>query len=283
MGHAGIVDAVTFSPDGKRLVSGHRHGTVKLWDVATGQEVRTLKGQTRSVKSLAFSKDGTTLASAAWDGTLRIWDARLLTPEITTEAESVGLLDSLFARPLPKSAVRAAIQNQLHLSDAVRRLALEFIDIYREETDAEKYYAAAWSIIRHPYANIFMVQTAQAQMKAAIDKHQPDDIRFHQGLLDPAHIVLDKYRRGLAIAHYRLGKFWKEHYQEALTALAKCEQKHPHPATLAILAMTQYQVGQQAPAQATLVRLREFMKASPTSAKDQEVHVLLTEAENLLR
>jgi len=212
-----------------------------------------------------------------------------MTPDITTEAEAVGLLDALFARPLPKSAVRAAIQNQLHLSDAVRRLALEFIAVYKEETDAEKYHAAAWPIIRHPYANIFMVQTAQAQMKAAIDKHQPDDIRFRQGLLDPeglldpASTVLDKYRRGLAIAHYRLGKFHKEHYQEALTALAKCEQKHPHPATLAILAMTQYQVGQQAPAQDTLVRLRERMKAFPTSAKDQEVHVLLTEAENLLR
>jgi hypothetical protein len=257
--------------------------------VATGQEVRTLKGQTRSVKSLSFSKDGTKLASAAWDGTVRIWDARPLTPDIATEAEAFGLLDALFARPLPKSAVRDAIQNRLNLEGAVRRLALEFIEVYKEETDAEKYHAAAWPMLRHPYANDFMVQTALAQMQAAIDKHQPDDFRFQQGLLDPqapaasASIVLDRYRRGLAIAHYRLGKFQKEHYQEALTALAKCEQQHPHPATLAILAMTQYQVGQQGPAQDTLVRLREFMKASPTSANNQEVRVFLAEAENLLR
>jgi WD40 repeat protein len=284
MGHAGIVDAVTFSPDGKRLVSGHRNGPVKLWDVATGQEVRTLKGHTRSVKSLAFNKDGTRLLSAAWDGTVRIWDARPLTPDITSEAEAVGLLDSLFARPLPKSAVRAAIQNRLHLGAAVRRLALELIEVYKEETDAEKYHAAAWPVLRHPYSNVFMLQTALAQMQAAIDKHRPDDVRFRDGTLgnSPA-IYLDRYQRGVAIAHYRLGKFQKEHYQEALTALAKCEQKHPHPATLAILAMTHHQLGQKAQAAATLVRLQEFIKASPTLANDQEVRVFLAEAENLLR
>ena len=282
-GHAGIVDAVTFSPDGKRLVSGHRDGTLKIWDYATGQEVRTLKGHTRSVKSLAFSKDGGRLLSGAWDGTVRIWDARPLTPDLTNELEAVGLLDSLFARPLPKNAVRDAIENRLNLAGAVRQQALELIDLYHEVTDAEKYQAAAWPAIRHPYANVFMVQTALAQMQAAIDKHRPDDIRFQQGLLLPAATVLDKYRRGLGIAHYRLGKFQKEHYQQALTALAKCEQKHPHPAMLALLAMTQYQVGQQAPAQATLVRLREFMKSSPSWAEDQEVRNFLIEAENLMR
>jgi tetratricopeptide (TPR) repeat protein len=206
-----------------------------------------------------------------------------LTPDITTEAEAVSLLDGLFARPLPTSTVKDLIQNRLNLSEAVRRLALEFIEVYKEETDAEKYHAAAWSMLRHPYANVFMVQTALDQMQAAIDKHRPDDRRFHQGLLPPAETVLDKYRRGLGIAHYRLGKFQKEHYQQALTALAKCELERPHPATLAILAMTQYQVGQQVPAQAALVRLRELTKSSPFWAEDPEVRILLAEAEKVVR
>lgn len=37
--------AVAFSPNGKQLASaGHNDGSVKLWDVATGQELRSFKG-----------------------------------------------------------------------------------------------------------------------------------------------------------------------------------------------------------------------------------------------
>ena len=40
-------------------------GTVKLWDAATGQEVLTLKGHTKSVNSLSFSPDGRQIATAS--------------------------------------------------------------------------------------------------------------------------------------------------------------------------------------------------------------------------
>ena len=56
--------SVAFSPDGKRLASASRDGTVKVWDAATGQEIRTLKGHTGFVTSVAFSPDGKRLASA---------------------------------------------------------------------------------------------------------------------------------------------------------------------------------------------------------------------------
>uniref|UniRef100_UPI0039C670FC hypothetical protein n=1 Tax=Umezakia ovalisporum TaxID=75695 RepID=UPI0039C670FC len=48
----------------------------KLWDVATQEEIATLKGHSAWVYSVAFSPDGRTLASGSWD-TIKIWQRHL--------------------------------------------------------------------------------------------------------------------------------------------------------------------------------------------------------------
>ncbi|HEY9607250.1 MAG TPA: NB-ARC domain-containing protein [Allocoleopsis sp.] len=65
---------VLFSPDGSTLLSASENQTVKLWDVRTGQCLRTLEGYSNSVLSVALSCGGQLLASSGRDQLLRLWD-----------------------------------------------------------------------------------------------------------------------------------------------------------------------------------------------------------------
>ncbi len=61
------VRSLAFSPRGKRIATGHQGGTLKVWDVATGVELLTLKGNPGDgdVDGVAFSPDGRRIASAS--------------------------------------------------------------------------------------------------------------------------------------------------------------------------------------------------------------------------
>src|SRR5258705_3366973 len=73
-GHSGEVYDVAFSPDGKLFASGSEDRNLKLWDVATSLELRSLEGHTGAIKSIAFSPDGKLIASRSDDKTIQLWD-----------------------------------------------------------------------------------------------------------------------------------------------------------------------------------------------------------------
>ena len=80
-GHVNPVRSLSFSPDGKRIVSisgvaGSTDHTVKLWDVATGEELISLKEQSQEISNILFSPDGSmvTWAASGADPAIKLWD-----------------------------------------------------------------------------------------------------------------------------------------------------------------------------------------------------------------
>ena len=72
-GHAGELNGVVFSPDGRWLASAGDDWTIKLWNLPAGSLSRTLQGHQGDVRAVAFSPDSARVFSVAKDGTHVLW------------------------------------------------------------------------------------------------------------------------------------------------------------------------------------------------------------------
>jgi WD40 repeat protein len=71
--------------------------SVKLWDVASRQNVATLKGHESYVLSVAFSPDGKTLASGSYDKSVKLWDVATRQHVVTLKGHESYVLSVAFS------------------------------------------------------------------------------------------------------------------------------------------------------------------------------------------
>jgi len=62
------------SPDGKLIAAGGWTATIRVWDLAKGEQLRLLRGHAEYITCLQFSPDGRYIASGSADRTVRVWD-----------------------------------------------------------------------------------------------------------------------------------------------------------------------------------------------------------------
>ena len=78
----GVAFTGAFTLDGKQVVTGagnawnnpKKEGTLRLWDLTTGKQVRQFEGHTQDIRRVAISPDGKQLLSGSFDGTMRLWE-----------------------------------------------------------------------------------------------------------------------------------------------------------------------------------------------------------------
>jgi WD40 repeat protein len=70
------VNELAFSQDGRRLATAGGDGTARVWDLGSGELLRTFSGHTGPVTSVAFSPGGGRLATASVDRTAKLWNTQ---------------------------------------------------------------------------------------------------------------------------------------------------------------------------------------------------------------
>jgi WD40 repeat protein len=99
LGHDDSIRAVTFSPDGKTIATGSVDKTIKLWQVETGDLIKTLSDSSNSseyINSVAFNSDGKILVSADEDKTIKLWNVNQGKVIRTLSASSAGVNSAIF-------------------------------------------------------------------------------------------------------------------------------------------------------------------------------------------
>ncbi len=139
-GHSGFVASLAITPDGQRLISGSWDSTIIIWDLNTGNLLRTLVDHEYDVACVAITPDGQQLISSSWDNTIKIWD--LNTSELMPSLEFPELVVFVAITSDGRQLISCQRYNIITVLDLKNRTILKTYEIY--SSDYYYYHYHRW-------------------------------------------------------------------------------------------------------------------------------------------
>jgi WD40 repeat protein len=126
MSYRDLLITLDVSRDGTLALAGYSNGDIILWEILSGDRVRTFRGHTQQITDIAFSPDTRSFASGSWDNTVRVWDTKdgteLLNIPAVVEDETDSDVTAVTFDPLGNAllaAVGAGDIIKFNLSDGI--------------------------------------------------------------------------------------------------------------------------------------------------------------------
>ena len=117
-GHLNSICAVTVTPDGKRIISGSRDKTIRIWDLESGAPIgKPIEGHSNYVTAIAVTPDGKRIISGSYDNTIRVWDLETGTQIGKTIEGHRCVVSSVVITPDGKHIISGSWDNTIRVWD----------------------------------------------------------------------------------------------------------------------------------------------------------------------
>lgn len=127
-GQTGRINEALWGALNQTVISGSEDGTVRLWDVETGKEIKKTQDHKKSVNSLQFSKDGSMVLTASSDGTAKLYDSKTLALMKTYTSDRP--LNSASLSPIQPHVIVGGGQEAMNVTTTSSKVGHFEVDFY---------------------------------------------------------------------------------------------------------------------------------------------------------
>jgi WD40 repeat protein len=205
---------LAYSPDGRTLAAASMHGTVRLWDPASGKLQLQFQAHAHWIYALAYSPNGKLLATAGVDQRIKLWDSATGKPLETSDAPDGPLWNAAFS-PDGKKAATVGMDGVLRLWDTATGKASASILVPPGESSSVAWAPAGTVVaLGNDYGQMYLLDTTTRKSLHALQVHKrrvtclafmPDSQGIVSGSEDQT-LVLTDVKTGKPIRNFKTGQ-----------------------------------------------------------------------------
>jgi WD40 repeat protein len=209
--HADLIYDVTLSPDSKMLATTGYDRLIKLWDVASGKEIRTLRDHSDTVYSLSFSPDGKLLASGAADRAVKVWDVAT-GKRLYSLGESTDWVYAVAWSPDGRHLAAAGVDKSIRIWDASAAGGKVVQSVFAHEEPVTKlvYSQDGKTLYSASEGRTIKSWDTERMVERKTYPKQPEAILSLAIRPDHAQLALGRYDGGLVLMDEASGKIQSE-------------------------------------------------------------------------